>query len=343
MRVRRLLPYLAVVSALAAGGVVTAAATSSASTRSAATPSAAGAAAGHATAQYGIPTSTRIGGTVAGLSGAAAEKAFGSDIARYRDEALRRIKDATARAGSTGSAGSSVAAAPAASPSAKTEHPARGTYVYARSGGKGVKATQSVFNGPGSTTRDGNNVVYAPTLMAPGGSCIEMTTAYTSTGPVLWAWNWCGASGPGKTVKIDAGFMAKYTTVVNGLPSYSVDIHQTSATGNQWTAYLYNVQTKAWDVFYTRSGAFTLGPSYKVSGWDIFELYFTRDASNKAYYCTSMKGKTFASSGLQVKVNNTWSAAGPGNAQPATGGDLGCPSLTFTSPNLSQWTASIAG
>ena len=270
--------------------------------------------------------SQKIGGEVEGLTGAAAAAVAGDDLDTYRTLAQKRILAA-------GVAGSSAAGAAAAA----LEHPARGTYLrYAN--GKGVQANHSVFNGTGSRTH-GQDVVYAPTLMPSGGSCIEMTTAYTSSGPVLWAWAWCGRAAPAKTVPIDANFLATYTRNVGGQQFYTVDIHQTATSPNTWTAYLFNFRTGAWDVFHTQSGTFTLA-GRQLDGWDIFELYFSRDAAGKPWYCSTMTGRTISMAGLQVKVGSTWQAAKPGVAQVAQG-DLGCAGLSWSAPDLSQWTATL--
>jgi hypothetical protein len=34
-----------------------------------------------------------------------------------------------------------------------------------------------------------SDYVYAPTAIRAGGACMEMTTAYTPSGPSLWAWD----------------------------------------------------------------------------------------------------------------------------------------------------------
>ena len=49
-------------------------------------------------------------------------------------------------------------------------------------GSLGMRALQSVVVGAGTTTT-GGDFVYAPTAIPAGGACIEMTTAYTPSGP----------------------------------------------------------------------------------------------------------------------------------------------------------------
>src|SRR4051812_9183246 len=134
-------------------------------------------------------------GTVPGLTGAAAERAAGAAATGFRTMAAERESQMRAAAG-TGRA-------------ALAEdylHTAWGT-AFSQAGGKGMRATHSVFTGAAAVTH-GGDVVYSPTSLPSGGACMEMTTAYTSTGPVLWAWDWCGGNaGVGKVVNIDAAFL----------------------------------------------------------------------------------------------------------------------------------------
>jgi hypothetical protein len=277
------------------------------------------------------PAGDRTGGVVAGLTGEAAERAAGPAAEHFRELAAERSHR--------------VSTADSAKLAAESYlHTAWGTLFW-QPNGKGIRATHSVFTGADAVTH-GGDVVYAPTALAPGGACMEMTTAYTSGGPVLWAWDWCGGNaGIGKLVTIDAGFLATYTTTVNGYAAYRTDVHQTDAASNTWSAYLYNYQTQAWDTFYTSSGTYDLDdPEF---GWDIFEIYSTRDpATNQAWYCASMAGRKFEASDIEVNINGTWQAATTANTYPMgnlpSGSEFDCPALTFsvTKPN-DHWVAQI--
>ena len=278
-----------------------------------------------------------VGGTVPGLTGDAAERAAGPAVDRFRqiaEDRTRRLADLTDRA-----AGVDGAAAAAA-----YLHMDWGIYLP-QSKGVGLRATHSVFTGAQAVTH-GDDVVYAPTALPAGGSCIEMTTAYLSDGPVVWAWNWCnGSHGVAKLVKIDSSFLSTYTTTVNGYPAYTMDAHQTVASNNTWTAYLFNYRTRAWDTFYTSSGTYDL-KSYTY-GWDIFEIYSTVDpATGNAYYCAGMNGRKFETSDLQVMVNGVWTAASASNSYPVStnpsGSRFDCPTLRFTLEHANDhWIAQI--
>jgi hypothetical protein len=278
--------------------------------------------------------SAPIRGEVAGATGAAAARLAGEAATRFEELTRRRVGQARA-------AGSGALA--------ELLHTAWGT-AFNQPQAKGIRATHSVLSNPaaGTTTR-GGEYIYSPTAMSPGGACMEITTAYTPNGQLLWAWDWCGGrSRVGKAVSMDAAFLATYTTTVNGLPAYSFEVSQTNPTGNVWTGYLYNFKTHAYETFYTSSGTYDLDELW--FGWDIFEIYSAIDpATGIGYYCTGMKAQTFDASAVEVKLNGSWATATAANSsgygnppQPAKG--FQCPSLTFTmvSPN-NHWTAKIPG
>ncbi len=129
-----------------------------------------------------------------------------------------------------------------------------------------------------------------------------MTTAYTPSGPDLWAWDWCGGRDDvGKLTPMNAAFLATYTTTVNGRPAYSMDEHKTSTTANTWTVYLYNYQTHVWDTYFTSTGVYDL-PQFAF-GWNMFEIYTSvNPATGAGYYCQDLTGRAFESSAVQVFV-----------------------------------------
>ncbi|WP_131741593.1 carbohydrate-binding protein [Actinomadura roseirufa] len=201
--------------------------------------------------------------------------------------------------------------------------PAAGTH-------DGLMATHSVT--PGYKVSNNADYTYTPTIKAAG-SCMEITTVYSkAVGNEVWAWSWCGNDGPAKEIKMDADFLQTYTTTVNGQPAYNVQLVQTNASQNAWSAYLYNYKTKAWSLFFSKSGTDSSKLTY---GWDIFEIYATRNPStNTAYYCTEAKNVVFESSSIQLRKNGAWRAASPSDSpwQPtATPNpqDYLCPSLKF--------------
>ncbi|WP_370961659.1 carbohydrate-binding protein [Amycolatopsis sp. cg9] len=198
----------------------------------------------------------------------------------------------------------------------------------------GLVVTQSVT--PGLRISNRNDVVYAPTMKPTGHSCVEVVTAYgLGEAAQVWAWDWCRSVSPAKVVPIDSAFLASYTTSVDGHPAYTVQEVRTNTTANSWTASLYNVKTGAWDTLFTQSGS---DQSSLDEGWDIFELYSTRNpATGNAYYCSDARGSVFESSSLQLRVGGRWVPASPANSplrptanpRPA---DYDCSTLRFEVP-----------
>lgn len=195
----------------------------------------------------------------------------------------------------------------------------------------GMQATQSVD--PSYRVSHSGDFTYTPTMKAAG-SCMEITTAYWTYGGTVmnevWAWDWCGDDGPRKEIKMDAAFIDTYTTAVNGHRSYSVQIVKTGGTA--WSSYLYNYKTSTWQLFYSKSGRDTSDLPY---GWNIFEIYATRNPSTgTGYYCTDARNVVFESSDIKLRKNGAWTPASPANSpwQPYTDPnprDYLCPTLKF--------------
>lgn len=265
---------------------------------------------------------TALGGEVPGVRGPAALRLAGAAADRFRQVTADRI--------------GRMPAADAPVTTLSDLHTAWGIFFNDRTS-TGLQATHSVQN----ITTHGGDFVYAPTALPPGGACTEMTTAYTDTGPLLWAWDWCGGRDTiGKVVKLDAAFRATYTTTVNGQAAYTMREIQTSTSNNGWTVYLFNYATQAWDTFYATSGT----KDIPGSTWDFFEIYTTVNPSTGAgYYCADSNGKVFEASGVQVSQNGAWVAASTANSSlgtPPSGSSFDCPALKFSIVHANDhWTA----
>jgi cellulose binding protein with CBM2 domain len=275
--------------------------------------------------------SAPLGGQVPGLTGAAAQQDAGEAADRFRDLTTERVRRAAAAA-------APAAAAPAAAAPAATLHTAWGIFFNDRAS-QGLQATHSVL----TVTTHNNDFVYAPTALPPGGACTEMTTAYTPSGPKLWAWDWCGGRDAiGKIVNIDSSFLSTYTTTVNGQQAYTMQEVLTSAASNAWTVYLFDYTTRAWDTFYATSGT----KDIPGSTWDFFEIYTDVDpATGAGYYCADANGKAFEASSVQVSQNGVWTPATTSNSSlssPPSGSSLDCPSLAFSIAHANDhWIARI--
>ncbi|HEV8563153.1 MAG TPA: carbohydrate-binding protein [Actinophytocola sp.] len=259
--------------------------------------------------------SAPVGGVVPGLTGAAAQEAAGEAAVRFKELTPARVARAEADL-----------------------HTAWGIF-FNDNASTGLQATHTVLN----ITTTGGDFVYAPTALPPGGACTEMTTAYTPTGPKLWAWDWCdGRDTIGKIVNMDAAFLNTYTTTVNGHRAYTMDEHRTSVSGNVWSVFLFNYQTNAWDLFYSSGGT----KDIPGSTWDFFEIYTTvNPATGAGFYCQNLAGLTLEASAVKVMQNGTWVPASSSNSSlssPPAGSRFDCPSLTFTIVHANDdWIARI--
>jgi hypothetical protein len=194
----------------------------------------------------------------------------------------------------------------------------------------GFQATQSVD--PSYRVSVDADFTYTPTIKAAG-SCMEITTVYSkAVGNEVWAWDWCGGNGPKAEIKMDQSFLDTYTTTVNGRRAYSVQLVKTSTTQNAWSAYLYNQRTSTWSLFYSKTGTDTSELKY---GWNIFEIYATRNPSTRTgYYCTEARNTVFESSAIKLRSGGTWGPATPATSpwEPSESPnptDYWCPTLKF--------------
>ncbi|MEV4441413.1 carbohydrate-binding protein [Streptomyces sp. NPDC049577] len=202
----------------------------------------------------------------------------------------------------------------------------------------GITATHSVD--PSYKVSDSENFTYAPTTKAQK-SCMEVVTAYWNSGNEIWAWDWCGSGGPARTVTVDAGFLATYTTTTGGRPAYSVQLVKDAGSGNRWSSYLYNYRTASWNLLFRQSGNDQSGLDH---GWDMFEIYASvNPATGVGYYCTEARNTVFDSSAVQLRSGGAWRPAGPSDA-PWTedrpdGREFLCPPLRFLEAGANDhWT-----
>jgi hypothetical protein len=206
---------------------------------------------------------------------------------------------------------------------ADTIHPAQGTAFVNEGNDQGAFSTQSVTTQLHPT--DGGTTIYTPTMYPAGGSCIEVTTVYTSGTQAVEAWDWCNKIDFEASVPIDSSFLSRYT---NGTGAYTVQITQTDASSNTWAAYLYDYSTSSYDTLFTSSGSTQAGNT----GWDINELYSNVQSDGQSYACTDMANLTFSADNIQVDLGGTWTAASPSNSdtefdQPASAFD--CPAMQY--------------
>ncbi|XVS61177.1 carbohydrate-binding protein [Actinosynnema sp. CA-299493] len=275
----------------------------------------------------GLPTpeSPVSGKAVPALRGDAARAAAGAKLGEH---VLKRGEEFQARH-ERRRAGTAAAPLP---PWSGSLHSVWGTFPTVVS--DGAQATHTV--NPGISIPSGNpDVVYAPTLVPSGKTCIEVTTFYWQGGNGVGAWDWCAASpGFAAVAWIDSTFLSTYTTAFQGLPAYDVLDVQTNAVTNSWTAYLYNYTTSSWDALFTSADPIKLIDPH--GGWSMFEVYTEYNPSTgEGYYCTETYGTQFHAANLKVKVSGTWTALTTANSSVTPPGsvsstDFGCYGLSFT-------------
>jgi hypothetical protein len=186
--------------------------------------------------------------------------------------------------------------------------------------------------------------LYSPTTKPRYGSCIEVTTAYTSTYAEVWAWDWCASdTGIGTRVNITGSWLADYSpSTAGGVGSYTLRIVQTNASANTWTAYLFNYATDNWDTFYTSSGTDQATAEF---GWDQFEYYSYLTTSGDTYLCSGYAGHSTGSSGIEIRdAQGGWSPASTSNTlgvypySSINGSTYYCPTLSSTDTPDNAWT-----
>jgi hypothetical protein len=133
----------------------------------------------------------------------------------------------------------------------------------------------------------GDVLLYAPTMKAPNGDCIEAGTAYYNGGSYtnyqthayIYAFDWCG--GPGKTITPDLvkNWFTKYVRVNgDGIPEYAVQL--CNCTGpKSWSVRYYNYETNKFDTFYSTTGYYR---GFGRGGWTQFETQYNVEQGTSA-------------------------------------------------------------
>ncbi len=213
----------------------------------------------------------------------------------------------------------------------------RGFFMGASNAIKAAYANQSV-NPALRFDADSGSYLYAPTMLAPDGACIEVVTAYSSGPAQVWFWDWCNAmvNNPAVPLIVNAEFISQYVRDFgSGIGEYTVQTTHLPG-GNIWVAKLYNYQSGRWDEKYRSSGQTltTMGNT----GWDFFEEHAVKDGT-WSDYCNLLPA-FFESTDLEITHNGTSFINLSGNdGQPLNQGDLTCNRLHYgVSAQLYHWT-----
>jgi hypothetical protein len=275
--------------------------------------------------------------TIPGLTGAAAAKVLPAPVTQqYRQSHLKLAEELSA------GRRPSLSGGPATARDMQSGTESEYTWgVFVDSTLVGGQATQVV--NPNIVMQSSDpDIIFAPTFIPSGISCIEISTIYANNGDLVGAFDWCANGGNGEWGKqTPVGDLSSYITEVNGQQVYSVQDVQTDASTNSWTAYLYNYQTDTWDPFYTSASTAKL--SQTGGRWDMWEVHsFLNPLTGQGYYCTDTYGANWATTDLQYEISpGTWQTASPSNSSfsptdPSAQADA-CDSLSFSvlNPNNS--------
>jgi hypothetical protein len=201
----------------------------------------------------------------------------------------------------------------------------------------GVQAEQVIW--PNLVVKEASTTIYAPTLYAAAGACIESTTAYHASprGLQIWAYDWCAKGYYGRiglSLRVDAAFLRTYTRPAGRARSYLVRVEQTDSATNEWTDYLYNFATAKWNVFYRTHGTVDGDIAGIPAGWDAYESY---SSINRKTRTSDMCGEVGAvgpivSEELHLLTPSGWHLADQANSYIGMDGDsFHCP-LNFSVP-----------
>lgn len=133
----------------------------------------------------------------------------------------------------------------------------------------------------GSTTR----YLYTPTVLPPGGSCVEATTMHSRSpgGQTIhrqgWL-NWCVPGGQWWVIEnMDALFQQKYVRTMNGEAGLSLSLvtpNNGAGYGGCWYGLLYNFSVGGWEQKFGYCGTGTVyhGSGFGgITGWTAWEAW----------------------------------------------------------------------
>ncbi|MBV8354205.1 MAG: hypothetical protein JO101_02725 [Candidatus Eremiobacteraeota bacterium] len=162
----------------------------------------------------------------------------------------------------------------------------------------------------------GTNVLDAPFVKAPSGSCIAYSMDYLgawsgnastsddTTTRVLEIHDFCAGGSIAASKTVDHTFQLAYLrNLGHGVPEYTMEIY--GYAGGYWSAYLYNYGSGKWERIYVSAQG--TDNSYSGNGLDVFEIYPTSGP------CTLLP--QIMSTEMQLMyTSGSWTPVGGGNA-----------------------------
>jgi hypothetical protein len=135
--------------------------------------------------------------------------------------------------------------------------------------------------------------LYAPTLLAPGGSCLEVSQVYrrltdgVTTGKIFGVFDWCQSGTDGAWIVMQAqvqSWQDRYVRSYLGRPTYTVTV-VTPNTGNTmgqcWYAAIYDYLAGGYTQVASRCGntniGLIVGAGEVRTGWTLWESWYFMD------------------------------------------------------------------
>jgi hypothetical protein len=123
--------------------------------------------------------------------------------------------------------------------------------------------------------------VYAPTMLAPGGACIEIVQVYrrlnggATTGKLFGLWDWCVQNRFVVLQPQVTAWTDRYLRTYQGNPMYAVSIvtaNTGSTFGQCWYANLYDYLLGGWTQLLQACGTPLHG--FMATGWTMWESWW---------------------------------------------------------------------
>lgn len=166
-----------------------------------------------------------------------------------------------------------------------------------------------------------NAIIYAPTTLPAGGTCIEATVVHSHaqysgliSDHALGFWDWCGDANhfhnqidlttPANQATYEEILLPDFNAQELTLAIYIVPDHPSLPSGSSdcWTAYLYNSSLSAYEQKFRSCGTPPNDNHGVYNGWIMHESYRMQGP----YSPTCPTLQSTGANGVSVNVNGTW-------------------------------------
>ena len=135
--------------------------------------------------------------------------------------------------------------------------------------------------------------VFAPTLLAPGGSCVEVSQVYqrltggATTGKYFGVFDWCQSGVEGAWIVYQPqvqSWQDRYVRTYLGKPTYTITVvtpNSRNTLGQCWYAHIYDYLAGGYTQIASRCGStnigLRIGQSNVKMGWTLWESWYFMD------------------------------------------------------------------